>query len=265
MIAHFARRAASAILLLLIAAGPQPGRAADDWGHKLPNTPTQFIFGYGSLIDTASRDATAGKPTPAIPVRVSAAFGYVRAWVDRCRCGFTALGLRRPHPGESAATINGVIYPADGTDMSAFDAREQGYRRVFVPPSMIEGVSWERLPETGTIWVYVPVGPGGQPGVGLPVASAAYPLLQSYIDLVLRGGLEYGSDFAREIIATTRDWSTFWLNDRALPRRPWVFNKDYRTIDHLLSQTEPAADDMENRLFPEPFAARNLVPQSARR
>ncbi len=135
MITAFTRRTAGAILLLLlliIAAGPRPGRAADDWGHKLANTPTRFIFGYGSLIDTASRDATAGKPTPAIPVRVSAAFGYVRAWVDRCRCGFTALGLRRPHPGESAATINGVIYPVDGTDMTAFDGREQGYRRVAI-------------------------------------------------------------------------------------------------------------------------------------
>ncbi len=265
MISPFARRTAGAILLIIIIASPLRSPAADAWGHKPPNIPTQFIFGYGSLIDTASRDATAGKPTPAIPVRVSAAFGYVRAWVDRCRCGFTALGLRRPHPGESATTINGVIYPVDGTDMSGFDARERGYRRVLVPPSMIEALSWERLPETGTIWVYVPVGPGGQPGVGLPAASAAYPLLQSYIDLVLRGGLEYGSGFAREIIETTRDWSPYWLDDRELPRRPWVFNKDYRAIDHLLSQTEPAADDIANRLFPEPFAARNLMPQSDRR
>jgi hypothetical protein len=33
---------------------------------------------------------------------VSADFGYLRAWVDRCSCGFTALGLRKPHPGETA-------------------------------------------------------------------------------------------------------------------------------------------------------------------
>ena len=117
----------------------------------------------------------------------------------------------------------------------------------------------------GTIWVYVPVGPGGQPGVGLPVASAAYPLLQSYIDLVLRGGLEYGPDFAREIIATTRGLEPLLAERSRAPRRPWVFNKDYAAIDRLLSQTEPAADDMENRLFPASFAARNLMPQSGRR
>jgi hypothetical protein len=48
----------------------------DWWGRKLPNAPTQFIFGYGSLINTASRNSTAGAATVAIPVRVSAAFGY---------------------------------------------------------------------------------------------------------------------------------------------------------------------------------------------
>ena len=45
----------------------------------LPDQPTQFIFGYGSLINSASRNSTAGKTVPAIPVRVSAAFGYIRA------------------------------------------------------------------------------------------------------------------------------------------------------------------------------------------
>jgi hypothetical protein len=54
---------------------------AKDWqGVMLPDQPTQFIFGYGSLINSASRNSTAGKTVPAIPVRVSAAFGYIRAW-----------------------------------------------------------------------------------------------------------------------------------------------------------------------------------------
>jgi hypothetical protein len=47
--------------------------------------------------------------------------------------GFTALGLRKPYPRESASTINGVLYPVEGDDMSKFDAREEGYARVEVP------------------------------------------------------------------------------------------------------------------------------------
>ena len=69
--------------------------------------PTSFIFGYGSLINTASRNSTATKAVPAIPVRVSAAFGFIRTWSDHSPSGFTALGLRRPDQGETAMTING--------------------------------------------------------------------------------------------------------------------------------------------------------------
>jgi hypothetical protein len=100
-------------IIVLIAAIVVPraeARATDWWGRKLPDIPTQFIFGYGSLINAASRNSTAGNPIPAIPVRVSAAFGHIRAWNDRSPSGFTALGLRVPRPGEQATTINGVLY-----------------------------------------------------------------------------------------------------------------------------------------------------------
>jgi hypothetical protein len=68
--------------------------------------------------------------------------------------------------------------------------------------------------------------PGQEPGVGLPLPSAAYPILQSYLDLVIEGGLEFGADYAREILASTVDWSAYWLNDRPLARRPWVYTKE---------------------------------------
>jgi hypothetical protein len=236
--------------------------AADEWGHKLPGQPTQFVFGYGSLIDGESRGKTAGAITPAIPVRVSSGFGYLRAWVDRCPCGFTALGLRKPRSGEAALTINGVIYPVDASTLPAFDQREAGYRRLLVPRDMIEAVSWQGMPDVGQIWVYVPVGAGGEPGIDLPEPSARYPMLQSYIDLVLHGALSYGPDFAREVVETTTGWSIYWLNDRDEPRRPWVHSSDYQVIDSLLRQTEPASTHIQDRLFPEEFTAMRLMSPS---
>jgi hypothetical protein len=233
---------------------------ADEWGHKLPGQPSQFIFGYGSLIDEESRNKTVGSPLDAIAVRVSSDFGYVRAWVDRCACGFTALGLRKPHAGEAPMTINGVIYPVDGSNLPAFDLRESGYRRLPVPRTMIEAVSWQGLPETGDVWVYVPDGPSGEPGADLPDPSANFPILQSYVDVVLHGALRYGPDFAREIIQTTAGWGVFWLNDRELPRRPWVHSSDYQAIDSLLGKVEPASDHLNDRLFSEEFTARYLTP-----
>lgn len=233
--------------------------AAAEWGHKLPGQPSQFIFGYGSLIDAELRAKTAGASVGAIPVRVSPSFGYLRAWVDRCPCGFTALGLRKPHAGEAALTINGVIYPVDETTLPAFDRREANYRRILVPRDMIEAVSWQGMPEGGLVWVYVPVDVGGDPGIDLPIPSSQYPLLQSYIDLVLRGALAYGPDFARELVETTVDWSVYWLNDREDPRRPWVHSSDYQIIDAMLRDIAPASAHMKDRLFPEEFTAMRLL------
>ena len=231
-----------------------PAGAKDWWGAKLADEPTQFIFGYGSLINSASRNSTAGAPTQAIPVRVSAAFGYIRTWSDRSASGFTALGLRKPGPGEKASTVNGVLYAVEGNDMAKFDAREQGYARVEIPRDDIEAAAWQGLPQTGTIWVYVPVGPKGEAGVGLPAPDAQFPLLESYIDVVVEGGLEYGEDFARELIETTSDWSDYWLNDRELARRPWVRDPRSAIVDRLLNSAPESAAKLKSRLFSEPYA-----------
>ena len=236
--------------------------AEDWWGRRLPDTPTEFIFGYGSLIDAASRDATAGKSTAAIPVRVSASFGYVRTWNDRSPSGFTALGLRKPHAGEQASTINGVIYPVAQSAMKRFDEREQGYVQMEIPHDAIQPVSWQPVPAEGHIWVYVPDRKGDTPGVSLPEADAAFPMLQSYIDLVLAGASQYGPAFAVELIETTRDWSRYWLNDRELARRPWVHDPQYEDVDHLLASTAPASAAFQERMFAEPYAAKWLLPRT---
>ena len=56
----------------------------------------------------------------------------------------------------------------------------------------IEAVGWQPLPTSGRIWVYVPQKPtsAGEPGVGRPGPDAEFPLLESYVDVVVEGGLE---------------------------------------------------------------------------
>jgi hypothetical protein len=230
--------------------------AKDFWGRKLTDAPTNFIFGYGSLINSTSRSATAAKPEPAIPVRVSVAFHYVRSWNDRSVSGFTALGLRRPEPGEAALTVNGVLFPVESSAMSAYDSRERGYSRLEVPLDQLEALSWQRLPVQGKIWVYVPVAAGKETAAAPAPPSKEFPLLQSYIDVVVEGGLEYGVEYAREIIETTRDWSIYWLNDREFARRPWVVDNKYDAVDELLAAAAPHFTD---RMFPEQYAAKRLL------
>lgn len=225
--------------------------AQDYWGQKVIKQPNDFIFGYGSLINTASRNSSVAVPIPAIPVRVSAQFGFVRVWNDRAQSGFTALGLRKADSSFLASTINGVLFPVAGGDINSYDKREEGYTRLEIPRPYIEALSWQGLPKDGRIWVYVPKQMGGSPGIGLPEPSGRYPLLQSYIDVVVEGSLEYGEDYTKELIATTKGWSTYWLNDRVLARRPWVEDKKYGAVDSLLK----GLPEFQSRLLPEDYAA----------
>ena len=223
---------------LLVVATAAPVRAAGDgdyWNDRLDARPTDFIFGYGSLISSASREETEGRSTVAAPVRLSAEFGYVRTWNDRSPTGFTAMGVRKVGVGEAGRTINGVVYPVGAGDMAEFDDREAGYDRVEIPPRMLQPVSWLAVPSEGRIWMYVPT---GQRTGGTPAGSAdcAYPILQSYVDVVVTGGLEYGPDFAAEIrrrpragrltgstivgLAAGPGSSSGMARDRRSPRRP---------------------------------------------
>lgn len=246
----------------LLAAGMVPARAMEYWGRQLEDAPTRFIFGYGSLINTASREATAGGKAPAVPARLSGDFGYMRTWNARSPSGFTALGLRPRRPSEPPMTINGVVFPVSEANLPAFDRREGGYRRVEVPHTQIEALSWQGLPEAGVIWAYVPKLAILPDQAADPVSAgpdADHPIVQSYLDLVLEGALDQGSDFARELIATIVDWSPYWLNDRITARRPWVATPLAGRIDALLAATPPASQFLAERLLSEPYAARRLM------
>jgi hypothetical protein len=88
----------------------------------------------------------------------------------------------------------------------------------------------------------------------LPAASAEFPLLQSYIDVVVEGAMDYGQPFAHELLETISDWSEYWLNDRELARRPWVYNPASSQVDEVLMETSEAAAKLKFRLFPETYA-----------
>lgn len=220
--------------------------------------PTQFLIGYGSLIDAESRAGTAGARLEAAPVRVSADFGWRRVWNLLAGSGFTALGLEAGGANAPAETINGVLFPVDAPTLAKFDRREMGYDRVAVPGGLVQSLSWMRLPEAGTFFIYVP-----KPGARTARPDADHPIVQSYVDLVLAGSLAYGEPFAREVVETTFGWDSFWLNDRPFARRPWTANPSAGIIDRLLATTPPAQAAFGRRLLSEDYAARYLMPARA--
>ena len=85
------------------------------------------------------------------------------------------------------------------------------------------------------VWMFVPDGPIGKPRVNLKMASHTHPILQSYVDICILGCFEFSKEFAIEFIHTTVGWDSPWLNDREVPRRPWIHQPKCRLIDTLLA------------------------------
>ena len=195
----------------------------------------QFIVGYGSLMEDASRRRTSPRAGPAHPVELA---GFERGWFERgSAIGFstTYLGVRR----DPDAHANAVVYAVQPDELAATDARESSYCRSAVPLASVRVLDVAfALPRGAEVWIYV------TDPRRIAAPDARYPIVQSYVDVFLSGCLEqeerfHVNDFARECIATTTGWSGSWVNDRIYPRRPFVHQPRAGEIDRLLSSTVP--------------------------
>ena len=202
---------------------PQPDFARD-----------QYIVGYGSLMNTASRRRTAPGAGPGVPVRVR---GYERRWIARgSDIGFSAtyLGVV-PAPG---GRLNAILYRvADDAEVLATDARERGYCRRSLQPDQVEWLVEAPRPE-GEVWIYEIRPERRQP------PSRRWPIVQSYVDIFLSGCLDLEArfglvGFAAECLRSTRGWSRHWVNDRVHPRRPFIHQPMAGRIDRLLHRELP--------------------------
>lgn len=157
-----------------------------------------YFFGYGSLVNCATHDY----PHPA-PARLK---GWRRAWAQtelRKVAFLTAV----PDP---ECEIEGLIARVPGSDWQALDEREWAYDRV--PAS--DAVSH---PVEGVLDIAVYAVPDHRHSS----ESSDYPILLSYVDVVVQGYLrEFGSAGADRFFATTEGWDLTILNDRAEPRYP---------------------------------------------
>ncbi len=206
----------------------------------------QFIFGYGSLINTKSRTDTSetGKP---IPARVK---GLQRAWnIVVPRYSQTGVGVVY----DSQSTCNGVIVPVSEIELPKFDERElqHGYTRTNIKRRDIEAISREQgegqLPN-GIVWVYLAKTHG--------IPSDPNPIAQSYLDVILAGCLGLGEDlgekFAKEFIETTQGWEHPWVNDRTKPRYSGAM-KDVPLA------TTTKIDGLLERLIPDAYNKRTTL------
>ena len=182
-----------------------------------------------------SRKRTSPQAGPAHPVEVQ---GFRRRWIargDPVSLSTTFLGVS----SDPAGQLNAVAYRVDASELAATDRREASYCRRSVPLAnlrMLEAAPAEVL--AGQAWIYV----NKQEAIATP--SAAYPIVQSYVDIFVSGCLEQEQrfqleGFAERCLATTGDWSAHWVNDRPYPRRAFIAQPRARQIDALIARRLP--------------------------
>jgi cation transport regulator ChaC len=173
---------------------------------------THFVFGYGSLICPESRAITAPEQAHKIATPVTV-HHMERVWSKRTLNGMTAMGVRFVEQSECI----GVILPVSGKELAQFDVREQGYDRVPLELSNVEQVSFlgeehyeeddhevflqakaSNATDAIQIWVYVQ-------RIESP-ATPEHPIVQTYVDTILRGCLGISEEFAQEFISSTKGW-----------------------------------------------------------
>lgn len=195
-----------------------------------------YVFGYGSLLERASRLRTNSDAVGAWPARVT---GYQRGWFHQFAnpIGYscTFLGAIKI----DGQTINGVIYKV--ADIESTKQREIGYTAMPLQPDQIEmldgGGAW---PNAGDRKVYLfvsnpeSISPTQEP-------TPSMPMVQSYVDMCINGCQEIDAlyratkgEFTQEFIRTTTGWNVNWVNDRTYPRRAQFVQPNSTAIDQAL-------------------------------
>lgn len=182
---------------------------------------TDFIFGYGSLVNrqtfTQAEDF----------YRVSVD-GFIREWSHRTVTPFgqiTALTLRRMEE----KTVDGVAISFAARHLPKIDQREIGYVKEKIDGNCVD---WkEQTRKHARLHVYTSKGSG-------LLATAEFPILQSYIDVVMQGYLTvFGKEGAKRFIDSTLGWRGYILNDRdapIYPRHTKITDVERSIIDQLL-------------------------------
>jgi len=209
----------------------------------------QYIVGYGSLMETASKDRTYPGTGDNIPVEIN---GFSREWNlkgDGAGPDSTYLGVVQLEN----STFNGVIFQMPASEnavdsITSYDKREHFYCRQKVDWKDITILSQKKDNETNTTpknptegdyWIYI----NKKQFTERPTKQ--YPIAQSYVDVFLSGCLELEekynlTDFANKCVDSTKGWSAeHWVNDRIFPRRPFVYQKKAGKIDKVLESRLP--------------------------
>lgn len=207
---------------------------------------TQYIIGYGSLMEENSKKRTSPAAGESVPVIVE---GFKRGWGIHGPAVDSPTTYLAVIPDEEAE-MNAVIYSVTVDEIQKTDRREEGYCRSRVNQEQITFFKNQRIETDSEIWIYTIKEKDRK------IANSNFPIVQSYVDIFIKGCLQLQSrfkidDFAEQCITTTNNWSIHWVNDRIFPRRPFIYESEAKKIDDLLRFTEPSKSYFDKRKIPE--------------
>ena len=199
---------------------------------------TNYIIGYGSLINKDSRFTTSFTGN-CIPVNLK---HYKRSWnarINKFNRKYTAVSVEKSFKD----TINAIMVAVNSKDLKLFDKREKNYRRVLVDNCDVTNYETNRpINKKYKIWIYV------IDSKFRKLSSYKYPILQSYIDIILSGCCRISSRFVEDFINSTENWSGHnklynWINDRKNPIYKYKCSNNekdrLRLIDSILKKYKP--------------------------
>ena len=194
----------------------------------------QYIIGYGSLMDETSKKRTVHDAGMSYPVEIK---GFKRTWgIQGGMPGFNTTFLTvfvQPD-----AYFNGVVFVLkQPRNVLQYDERESIYCRIQVEKRQLTELANFTISK-GQVWLYY------SNRDELQLSDQMRPIVQSYVDIFMRGCIEIEEkfnlkNFATHCVLTTGAWSKFWVNDRLYPRRSSFDEPLSGEIDAILKELLP--------------------------
>jgi len=204
-----------------------------------------YVFGYGSLIYSLSRNRTTPNKSKIYPLKI---FGLTRGWwgiIPVPNPTTTFLGCVEAYRygiADDESYVNGVAYQVSQEELKEIDKREIGYSRILVDLKKTQDYTNQFQPGD-KVWVYI----NKSDDLNFPknvFPTAEFPIVQSYLDLCINGCLEVEkgfkntSGFCEDFINSIKHWNQYWVNDRIYPRRPFIHEPNAFLIDKLLEEND---------------------------
>lgn len=233
---HNIKRVLHSLFLLLLSTinslpwASTPNKLIEDCHPKIDLNQSQFIVGYGSLMQEKSKREDASNVGENHPIYVT---GFKRGWIKHgTPIGFSTTYLAVVK--QPSSKMNAVYFKVNNANnIDQLDQREDTYCRALVSPKQIQTINLQPLPQ-GQYWIYITSDKEKER------PSARYPIVQSYVDIFLSGCFELEKKyhlhhFSHDCIKTTSNWSVHWINDRIHPRTAFDNIPYVATIDPLIA------------------------------